>query len=342
VALTKDRWLSFAVLTVIALLSALYLAAVSPYWKISPDSSTYIAAAESLAAGEGYHIELRPPVTSLIYSVSAFLFPGNYLVMNGIVTVFALLSMVGCYVLFRRRVGALRAGFLVMLSLASISLFHHSTLLLSDVFYLFFSIAAFVLVQYVRDKEIHWWGAVAVGTITLLACMTRVIGLALALAIFVDELATWLRKRLKSNFEPRLLWVMLGVAFCVMAWEYRNVRSGISSLELALQVSPWVEESGQVSAVGLAKRFIGNVPDYRFIGVILSNHGFGDLGVPRQLGQIVTGLCCLLFAWGLMVCIKSRHTVAEIYCLIFLLAIGSFHPWIKMRWFLPLARNSFS
>ena len=42
-------------LVVVALLfSFLYVSAISSYWKITPDSATYVLAGKSLAQGEGY------------------------------------------------------------------------------------------------------------------------------------------------------------------------------------------------------------------------------------------------------------------------------------------------
>src|SRR5262249_2476977 len=86
--------------------SLLYLLAVRGYWKITPDSITYVMAAESIAAGNGYTIQGNPvpvvsPGTSLVFSLGFLLFPGSYLALNFIVAVLTLCSLFFAFILFK-------------------------------------------------------------------------------------------------------------------------------------------------------------------------------------------------------------------------------------------------
>ena len=101
---TKRKLLTIVVVSLLLLFSIFYIAAISSYWKITPDSATYVFAGESLAVGEGYMekgkpVELFPPMTSLIFSVFILIFPGSYFALNAVVTVFVFLSLFLCFIL---------------------------------------------------------------------------------------------------------------------------------------------------------------------------------------------------------------------------------------------------
>lgn len=50
--------------------AVLHLAAVGPYWEITPDSTVYMEGARAIAEGRPYEIPLRPPATSLAFSAA--------------------------------------------------------------------------------------------------------------------------------------------------------------------------------------------------------------------------------------------------------------------------------
>jgi len=104
-----ERAKAAAILLALVLLAILYVMAIGPYWKISPDSVSYVSAAVSLASGQGYNeagkpVILFPPVTSLMFCIAIMLFPGSYLALNAVVAAFALLAHAAAFVLLRKQV----------------------------------------------------------------------------------------------------------------------------------------------------------------------------------------------------------------------------------------------
>lgn len=320
----------------IVLFAALYLAAVGPYWKISPDSVYYVEGAESLAAGNGYHLKLRPPLTSVLLGLPAYLFPGRYLAMNAWITIWALLSAGVGYLFFRSRNGTFRASLLTLLLLGSIPLFDLSTLLLSDVFFLFFSTAALALLGRRSNASASWASAFLAAAAILAACMVRVAGLALVVAVLAHCCASRWRRSGESRIDWRMAVLMMAVLVYVVAWEYRAHGTGYSPVEVATQVRPFAVDSEHISPLDLPARLAGNLPEYRFLGVILSNHGLRDIGVPLIAGRMLAGLTLVLLGLGFVSQLRREVTVAEVYCLVMLLVLGIYNPWIDTRWFLPL------
>ena len=336
----ENRKIGVAIVATFAVLSILYLSAVSPYWKITPDSTLYVSSAASIAAGEGYTYQGRPvglfpPVTSMILSIPSLLFPGSYLALNAVITIFAPLSLVLCFALLRNHVGDARAGLVVALSLGSTLLFDHSTLLLSEVPYMFFSILALVLAQDALERDSGWARELLAGIAVLAACMTRLVGLALILAILAQVLVSWSRKRTKAR--PSLLLAMLIPILFVCLWEYRNLLLGPSYFKLALQNEPWVPESGSITVIGLMQRFLSNVKGYGFVGAILSNDVLANGPMAHfDLRLVVWALLCLLFCLGLALALRRRIVMTELYTIVFLLIVGLYHPYLVVRLMLPI------
>jgi hypothetical protein len=86
----NKKLLGIASVLIILFFSCLYLAAISSYWEITSDGATYIAAARSLAQGEGYKelgrdAYLFPSVTSFIYGFFLFVLSDNYFVPNAFI-----------------------------------------------------------------------------------------------------------------------------------------------------------------------------------------------------------------------------------------------------------------
>ena len=104
----KDRLILFVIAFFIIVLVSLHIGVITPYWKITPDSTTYVVGGESIASGKGYlergkPAPLFPPMTSLIFSFFILIFPKNYLVLNGVVTLFAFSSLLLFFFLFSRK-----------------------------------------------------------------------------------------------------------------------------------------------------------------------------------------------------------------------------------------------
>jgi hypothetical protein len=334
----ESRIWAAAMLLSFVLLAVLYVLAIGPYWKISPDSVSYVSAAVSLASGKGYNqagqpVILFPPVTSLMFSIPLLLFPGSYLALNTLVTVFTLLAHALGFVLLRRQVGSVRAAIPVMLSLGSIVIFHNSTLLLSDILYLFFSMLALAVAEHLYERNSGWVHHLTLAVIVWIACMTRIAGLALVAAIGAHSLIS----SRKEKGRRSLLVFMLLVALTVALWEVRGLRLGVSYLKLALQNEPWVDEAGYASPLGLLRKFYHNLGDYWAIGDILTNDIFLGLGARRAcIGLLARGTALALFCLGLVHSIKRRITVTHIYCAIYLLVIGVYYSYIDVRFLVPI------
>jgi hypothetical protein len=261
------RILQSVVTAGIVFFSALYFLAVGPYWKLTPDSVSYVRGGQSLAAGKGYleanrPVLLYPPGTSAILAAGWIAGGGSYRFLNAQVVVFSLAAMALSFLLFRDSLGVLGSSLTVLLSLGSSALFYWSTFLLSDIFYLFFSLLA--LWFYQRNR--------IAGTALALAgaCSIRLIGVTLVAAVLVDGL--WRRKK------PRDIVAATGPALLLAAlWEVRNIRRGISHIGLMIQNEPWIPEHGRVS-------FMDPSPDERHA---LDGHpGFGNDCLPIGLGRV--------------------------------------------------------
>lgn len=337
---SSKRLIDVALLTAIVLFSLLYLAAISTYWKITPDSATYVSAAESLVSGEGYRVRGRPvmafpPVTSLIFAIGILLVPYKYLALNATMAIFALLSLLVFYLLFEKEVGKRKAAALVLVAMASIHLFRQTTFLLSDIFYMFFSALA-LLVRRELGEDGGWRGYTVLGLLVLMSCMTRLVGITLALAIMIDSSRTLLGKHARRG-SAILVILMLAVSACVLSWEYRNLGLGVSYARLAFQEEPWVEGSAYISVAGMVQRLFVNVGGYSLIGSILTNDIFDDfLGTYHYAKLLALSVFCGLFFWGLLVSMKKKLTATPTYVAGYLLTVALYQPHIERRWLLPI------
>ena len=340
VADAKGRSLMVAAILGSLLLSLLYLSAIGPYWNITPDSATYVLAGKSLAAGAGYKemgnpVYPHPPVTSLLLSIFILLFPHNYLPLNAVITIFALLSLSFSFILFKQAVGDIKSTLIVLLSLGSILLFRESTMILSDIFYTFFSILALVLMNRTNEKEGGLLRCVGVGIMLLVACFTRLIGVTLLLAIGIYSLLPILRRRKSANWGFAVM--MFVVLVCVLLWEYRNSLLGYAHIELIFQNEAWVDQSGYISPTALLKRFYVNLGDYTSIGRILTNEIFEHSSMIHPTVKLFVHLffpfaVCL----GLFTSLKKIPTITDTYVIIYLLTLGLRTPPIKIRYFVPI------
>jgi hypothetical protein len=301
----------------IALFSILYCLSVSRYWKLSNDSITYVLAGQSLAAGTGYleagrTVDLYPPGTPAMFAVGWLAGRGSYLVLNAEVVVFALGSMVICFLLFRDPLGSLGAASVVLMCLASTTLFNWSTFLLSDIFYLFFAVLALWL--YSRDL------ALGTGMSVLAACAMRLIGVSLAAAILIDAVRSR-PKRWAVAAE------MAGAIGFAALWELRNARRSWSHTGLMLENDPWIPSHGLISPVGLIHRFLLNLRHFHLLENFLTNGLTGNV----VIGILLAVICGIGFRE-----LCKLNTAAAIYCILLSLIVAVYHPWIEERWLLPL------
>lgn len=59
----RAQLMHFTVTLNIVIFAGLYVLAINPYWKITPDSEVYVMAAKPLAAGDGYRVAGKPAVS---------------------------------------------------------------------------------------------------------------------------------------------------------------------------------------------------------------------------------------------------------------------------------------
>lgn len=314
----KNNMIIIVLIVIVFFICALYIATISPYWKIMPDSAVYVLSARSLSMGEGYKIDgkpvaIFPPVTSLIFSIFILLFPNNYVPLNSASTLFILISLYMFFILFKEKIGAVKSLMVVLLSSGSVFLFQQSTLLLSEPFYMFFSILTLAMAEN-TIKDNSRLSYFLLGAVALIACMTRIAGLALVPAIIVYFLIITPRKDVKSGIM--ITAIVLMVIAAVSLWEYRSSLLGGSYLQLFFQNEVWVEESGVISLPGLAKRFLANLLNkYGDIGVILTNGIFKNIVLIYRFLYLSA---LSLFSLGLTVSVIKRLTAVNIYIVTYL------------------------
>src|SRR6516165_594083 len=251
--------------------AALYCRQVGPYWKLTPDSTSYVMGAESLAEGQGYR-EMGSPVVLFAPGTSAILVPAwiaggkSYLAMNAEVVLFGFAALAIGFLLFRESLGVVGSGVVVLLCLGSSKYFQLSTFLLSEIFYIFLSLLAF------------WWyrrGNTA-GTIlsSLAGLMVRTVGVCLPVAFAIDTLL------LDPFRKGRKRW-MYAAAYAMpllfsLGWEVRNRLLGWSYSELMMENEPWNRASGHIAVSRLLARPWDNLAYGRDIENLLTNQWTRD------------------------------------------------------------------
>lgn len=306
--------------------AVLYWKQAGPYWKLTADSTTYVLGAESLARGQGYTeagapAQLFPPGTSALLAVG-WMAGGkkNYRAMNMEVALFALASVVVCFFLFREALGETGTAAVVLLCLGSAEFFERSSFLLSEIFFIFFSLLAFWT---------HRRGS-TVGTVlsTSAAVMVRSVGACLAVALLFDLF----RKR------PRRWAQIAGYAIPLLltaAWEVRNRQLGWSYSELMTQNEPWVRESGRITIGHLLARLIANRSYARPLEAMLTNELTEHIAWTIVPGIIVGGLIALGFR-RLTITKANGLQAAGVYSVLFSIAVALYWPEVFVRLFLPL------
>ncbi len=300
----------------------LYATALSPYWNISPDTTTYVLAAQSLAEGRGYTeggqpAMLFPPGTSALLAVGWIAGRGRYQALNAEVMLFAFASLVVCFLLFRQPLGTFGACAVVLLCLASSEFFKASTQLLSEMFYLLFSLLALLFYQR---------GGTAKAVVCALATvMMRSAGVSLAAALFLDSLRQRPRRwtRLAALAAPLVLAVL---------WEFRNSRQGWSYTRIMMQSEPWVSSSPNLSVVGLLARLSEIIGYGRLLMRQLTSQD-GDGGVLTLSVGIILVALFLIGCWRFVA--RGRSSLV-LYMVLFVTVVSLSWPFVEPRLVMPL------
>jgi len=308
-----EAWLALGVL----LFAGLYLAAIGPYWNISPDSVRYVGAARGLADG-GFFEKLRfhPPVTSLVFAAVLLVFPDGYSALNATTTLLFILSLWFAYLLLRRTTTRGTCLLILVLSLASRDLFSESTGLLSEPVYMFASLLALVLLERSEEEGRSRLRELAGGGLLVAIPLTRTIGVTLVLAVLLLEGKALLSRRGGSPLVLAL--AGLGLLATVL-WEVRASAPGMSgNFKMELLNDPWASGSGYTSPAGLVERILAHRGKALAIGAVLT--GMLSTGITA-LDALLRAAVTLAFLAGLLIVLRQRVTVTGLYVLLYVAVV---------------------
>ncbi|MDB4906551.1 MAG: hypothetical protein JWO05_1335 [Gemmatimonadetes bacterium] len=261
-------WAIAAVLA--ALLAALLLAGIGPHWEISPDSATYVGAAQRWAAGRFDTGAGGPPLTSAAFALVLRAAPRGYTALNAWNHLLLLSGILLAWRLLARD-DPRAAGISAVLSLCSVALINASTQLLSEPLYLLLSVAALRCVTIPRQSG-GARQAVAGAALLVALALTRTIGLALVLAV---AWTSWPRDGVRLDTRTRLLLLGSAAACCAaVAWD---------SLAGAGYIGGWLRMFAVDDPFASAPRSLG-------VGALASRawHGAAMLGTPGRAVLNVT------------------------------------------------------
>jgi len=314
------------VIAVTLAFAVLYFRGIGAAWKLTADSTTYVLGAQSIAAGNGYRengapAQLFPPGVSILMA-GAWLAGQSYRAMNTEVVLFAVASFLVCFLLLRRPLGDLGGMAVVVLCLGSAELYERSTFLLSEYYYVFFSLLA--LWCYQRGSPA---GTVVSSTAAILV---RSVGAVLAAAFLLDVIR-------RKPHNPRRTALFALPLLVSLAWEVRNRRNGWSYSELILEREPWVPASGRTSLGRILSRFRDLPAHARAILDLLTN------GLVRHhvwtivLSALVGGLIALGL-WRLFLNPRTSGYLfpAGLYMVVYSVIALLWIPGGTVRLFVPL------
>jgi len=315
----RTNLLTILVVSFIFLFLFLYVSAISPYWKISPDSTSYISGARSIIAGEGYKergrpVSLYPPMTSIIFSICFSLPFNNYLVLNFVVTMCLFFSLFLIFILFKKEIGNLKSLLIVLLSLGSIYLFKESIRLLSDIFFMFFSVAAVVIAKRSSENEEKIGNYLLLSILVLAACMTRLTGIDLALSILIYGSVCVFKRNKKGHYWIFIFGTLISILFVVL-WEYRNARIGYSYVGIFFSEQNGILEPNTM--VSVIRDFLFNLNrNATLVTRLLTNEmASKKLLIYYPLHVMILSLLLL----GLAISLIKKPSVLSIYVCIYLL-----------------------
>ncbi|MBI5397709.1 MAG: glycosyltransferase family 39 protein, partial [Verrucomicrobia bacterium] len=217
---------------VAVVLGLLYVARVSPHWKIGRDSSLYLGLAQSLAEGRGFRfldtpIEHPPAGLSLMLSLVWRTLGPNFLVMNALIAAMALATLWLVYRSVREIAGPWWALVVVVLTGLSQRMMQFSGQLMTDLPAMFGFWLAFYFVQRLAMRPKATWPDAAGAAVGLLVATAFRYSSAFAAPAFA--LVPWLRRRAAGpGFIKRLALsaaVVLPLAVSLQLWLHHRVEA---------------------------------------------------------------------------------------------------------------------
>ena len=252
---------------IIVVFGWVYAAIFDKDLEVMGDNATYYILGKALFQGAGYtHINApeAPPANGLppgypaLIALTMALWSSDFVAIKLVNGIFLLLSVLTLFALARTLSGSVHLAFVVSLAaLFNGHLLRWSTLMMSEISFLFFSLAA--LLVYTRLGEENFKRP---QIYFLLLCLVavfyiRTMGVALMLAICV--MLAWHRQ------WRYLAFLVVGCSAAVLPWSIRGQRLGGNPyIDQLLSVNPYQPELGGVGLGDLVERVFHNAKRYIF------------------------------------------------------------------------------
>ncbi len=327
----------------ILLVSAItYYFIVVPYWSPTWDSAIYISLARAMVSGDGYtymgypHTKY-PPGFSLLLAPIELTAGHNFLLMRLFIALCAVGSIGLTFILFRRTVSVSAAAAISLMTAASYALFIESTHILSDVPYMFVSIAALIAAERYSRYLSARYAFITMALITA-AFMIRLIGFTLALSLVPAILISARHHKVQVRIK-HVVFVLAIISLAVGLWVGRNalitdnlppgLRESLSYESELIAVNPDNPRSVTVTQSDLMVRFGKNMAHYEKM--------FVDLLTARRVTNM-TLVHVLIAFWliGWLLALVFRHSVLEYYALFYMLVYLLWPAWQGERFLIPI------
>lgn len=337
-----------------------YGGALTPHWRLHPDSAVYIGLAESMVQGKGYSFNgtphlLYPPVFPLMLVPLVWCFGRNFLAVRVLSVLLASCNVYLTYRLLRACVGERTALILAAMVGFSVFVIEYTTFELTEIPYTFFSLLGLLAGRRLlreSGRGLRW--AFLTALILVAAFMTKLVGLALVLGICAALLNKFVRA--KNSRQLGKLAVIVLICFVPLSlWIFRvqrTLKQGIDPPRYERR-SPtyWGDfvrsrlfqaEARPVGTRELFGRAAGNV---RFLGQDMANLAFNarfHLGpVLRSLPEVlpIFLLPVAMVLTGLVFRLRRRPGPMEFYFILYVLVLVVFGAYGEMhgvRFVVPL------
>ena len=289
---------------IIVLYAIIYVFSFDSKLDFNGDNANYLRLAKHLSEGLGYvnvnqngiaPTNFYPPAYPFLLSL--FMSVGidslkTFKILDGF---FLLLSVLGVFYLVRRFTKNETLSFVIaVLTIFSTQLMHFSNMVMSEMFYLFTSVACFIcLYRYSLNEKTVFWKSPYFYLAILTAALTyhiRTIGLTVVFALLVFFM-------FRKEFWA-VLSALGGIVLLFLPWSIRNSSLGLESRYFGtiMTVNPWRPEVGSVTTFGeLIDKMIANFDEIVIKGFkeILFPFITIDYSVPSGIAAIILGLFIL-------------------------------------------------
>lgn len=344
-SILSTRW--FSILLLVLVFIGLYSRIYDPKLNLGGDNINYYTLGIALSSGRGYvHIESPdqraashfPPGYPSIIALVILLTGGGFTAVKLLNGLFFLASCLMIYhiiyLLFRRKILAFLSALTVMLSM---HLLQYSTIMMSEIPYIFFTtLMLWLMTNVALKKEVVWWKSMEFWISLILAGIgfyIRSIGLAAVggIALFWIIRKQWLA----------VLATFATFGLMILPWSLRNKSMGGTGgyLHQFLQKNPYDSSLGTLNASGVIHRILINfqryvtheIPDAVFSqpSSIAPEH----ITVVAWLGGLIL---FALIIWGIFQLRQLRWFVFGYMGSAFLVLLLWPEQWFGVRFILPV------